>query len=226
MFIGICDDDNIMRERLERVCKDVTKKYNEETIIKKYKDGQEITDQNIDILILDIEMPMVGGIAVKERLENAKSNTVIIFATSHEEMMAQAFGVNVIGFVTKKYIEDQLPVVLERALKIVRGTVLIEGIDSRNIEYIKSEHIYCNLYLTDGQEFLLRESMKALEDRLEAVGFIKIFRGCLVNMEQVEEMKNGKVYMHGGTVLQISSRLKASVEKKYTSFCIENARFC
>ena len=141
-------------------------------------------------------------------------------------MMAQAFGVNVIGFVTKKYIEDQLPVVLERALKIVRGTVLIEGIDSRNIEYIKSEHIYCNLYLTDGQEFLLRESMKALEDRLEAVGFIKIFRGCLVNMEQVEEMKNGKVYMHGGTVLQISSRLKASVEKKYTSFCIENARFC
>lgn len=219
MFIGICDDDNIMRERIERVCKDVTKKYNEETIIKKYKDGQEITDQNIDILILDIEMPMVGGIAVKERLENAKSNTVIIFATSHEEMMAQAFGVNVIGFVTKKYIEDQLPVVLERALKIVRGTVLIEGIDSRNIEYIKSEHIYCNLYLTDGQEFLLRESMKA-------VGFIKIFRGCLVNMEQVEEMKNGKVYMHGGTVLQISSRLKASVEKKYTSFCIENARFC
>ena len=220
MFIGICDDDNIMRERIERVCKDVTKKYNEETIIKKYKDGQEITDQNIDILILDIEMPMVGGIAVKEKLENAKSNTVIIFATSHEEMMAQAFGVNVIGFVTKKYIEDQLPVVLERALKIVRGTVLIEGIDSRNIEYIKSEH------LTDGQEFLLRESMKALEDRLETVGFIKIFRGCLVNMEQVEEMKNGKVYMHGGTVLQISSRLKASVEKKYTSFCIENARFC
>ena len=119
MFIGICDDDNIMRERIERVCKDVTKKYNEETIIKKYKDGQEITDQNIDILILDIEMPMVGGIAVKEKLENAKSNTVIIFATSHEEMMAQAFGVNVIGFVTKKYIEDQLPVVLERALKIV-----------------------------------------------------------------------------------------------------------
>ena len=49
MFIGICDDDNIMRERIERVCKDVTKKYNEETIIKKYKDGQEITDQNIDI---------------------------------------------------------------------------------------------------------------------------------------------------------------------------------
>ena len=89
MFIGICDDDNIMRERIERVCKDVTKKYNEETIIKKYKDGQEITDQNIDILILDIEMPMVGGIAVKEKLENAKSNTVIIFATSHEEMMAQ-----------------------------------------------------------------------------------------------------------------------------------------
>ena len=36
MFIGICDDDNIMRERIERVCKDVTKKYNEETIIKKY----------------------------------------------------------------------------------------------------------------------------------------------------------------------------------------------
>ena len=69
MFIGICDDDNIMRERIERVCKDVTKKYNEETIIKKYKDGQEITDQNIDILILDIEMPMVGGIAVKERLD-------------------------------------------------------------------------------------------------------------------------------------------------------------
>lgn len=42
MFIGICDDDNIMRERIERVCKDVTKKYNEETIIKNIKTDRKL----------------------------------------------------------------------------------------------------------------------------------------------------------------------------------------
>ena len=62
-------------------------------------------------------------------------------------MMSQAFGVNVMGFVAKSYLDNQLQVMLDGAMKRVMNTVSIEGVDSRKVCYIQAEHIYNILHL-------------------------------------------------------------------------------
>lgn len=136
MVIGICDDENVIRDKIEKICINETKKYCEDVVIQKYSDGREVLEKDFDILILDIEMEDVDGIVVKNYFQKRKKDTIIIFVTSHNEMMSQAFGVNVMGFVAKSYLDNQLQVMLDGAMKRVMNTVSIEGVDSRKVCYI------------------------------------------------------------------------------------------
>lgn len=88
MVIGICDDENVIRDKIEKICINETKKYCEDVVIQKYSDGREVLEKDFDILILDIEMEDVDGIVVKNYFQKRKKDTIIIFVTSHNEMMS------------------------------------------------------------------------------------------------------------------------------------------
>lgn len=225
MIIGICDDENCIREQVAMVCKEVAEKYNTDIQIETYSDGKQVIEEELDILILDIEMEGVDGISVKNIFQNRKKETIIIFVTSHDEMMSQAFGVNVIGFVTRCYLKSQLPVILDSAIKRVMNTVNIDGIDSRKICYIEAEHVYNILHLKDGSEMSVRRTSAQLEMALTSVGFIRIHRTYIINMAYVEYIKD-KTIVVNGCELPVSSRLKSGFKKEYSKYCRENARFC
>ncbi len=225
MIIGICDDENCMREQVAMVCKEVVEKYNTDIQIETFSDGKQVIEEEFDILILDIEMEGVDGISVKNIFQNRKKDTIIIFVTSHDEMMSQAFGVNVIGFVTKCYLKSQLPVMLNSAIKRVMNTVNIDGIDSRKICYIEAEHVYNILHLEDGSEMSVRRTSAQLEMALTSVGFIRIHRTYVINMAYVEHIRD-KTIVVNGCELPVSSRLKSGFKKEYSKYCRENARFC
>lgn len=196
MIIGICDDENCIREQVAMVCKEVAEKYNTDIQIETYSDGKQVIEEELDILILDIEMEGVDGISVKNIFQNRKKETIIIFVTSHDEMMSQAFGVNVIGFVTRCYLKSQLPIILDSAIKRVMNTVNIDGIDSRKICYIEAEHVYNILHLKDGSEMSVRRTSAQLEMTLTSVGFIRIHRTYIINMAYVEHIKDKTIVVN------------------------------
>ena len=225
MVIGICDDEKVIRDKIEKICVNVTGEYDTDTAVKTYSDGKEVVEENFDILILDIEMKDVGGIAVKNYFQNRKKDTIIIFVTSHNEMMSQAFGVNVMGFVTKSNLDNQLPVMLESAIKRVLNTVNIEGVDSRKVCYIQAEHVYNILHLENDTEMSVRCSSADLEKMLEGVGFIRVHRTYIINMAYVEHIRDKSVVINGKEI-PVSYRLKSKLKKEYSRYCRENARYC
>lgn len=225
MVIGICDDENVIRDKIEKICINETKKYCEDVVIQKYSDGREVLEKDFDILILDIEMEDVDGIVVKNYFQKRKKDTIIIFVTSHNEMMSQAFGVNVMGFVAKSYLENQLQVMLDGAMKRVMNTVSIEGVDSRKVCYIQAEHIYNILHLENETEVSVRCSSADLEKMLEVVGFIRVHRTYIINMAYVDHIKDKTVLVNKREI-PVSARLKSRLRKEYSRYCRENARYC
>lgn len=225
MVIGICDDENVIRDKIEKICINETKKYCEDVVIQKYSDGREVLEKDFDILILDIEMEDVDGIVVKNYFQKRKKDTIIIFVTSHNEMMSQAFGVNVMGFVAKSYLDNQLQVMLDGAMKRVMNTVSIEGVDSRKVCYIQAEHIYNILHLENETEVSVRCSSADLEKMLEGVGFIRVHRTYIINMAYVDYIKDKTVLVNKREI-PVSARLKSRLRKEYSRYCRENARYC
>lgn len=201
------------------------KKYCEDVVIQKYSDGREVLEKDFDILILDIEMEDVDGIVVKNYFQKRKKDTIIIFVTSHNEMMSQAFGVNVMGFVAKSYLDNQLQVMLDGAMKRVMNTVSIEGVDSRKVCYIQAEHIYNILHLENETEVSVRCSSADLEKMLEVVGFIRVHRTYIINMAYVDHIKDKTVLVNKREI-PVSARLKSRLRKEYSRYCRENARYC
>lgn len=67
-----------------------------------YASGEELLrDSSSDVLLLDVEMPGMNGIAVKNFLQNQRAMTRILFVSSHEETITEAFGREVYGFLYK-----------------------------------------------------------------------------------------------------------------------------
>lgn len=226
MIIGICDDELLMRKQEEEICRQTVMKYTEDDIvIETFSDGAEVADKDLDVLVLDIEMNDLDGISVKNMFQKKNKDTIIIFVTSHDEMMYQAFGINVIGFVTKKYLKDQLPVMLDTAIKKVMSTVLVDGVDSRKICYIEAEHVYNILHMADGEEISVRISSGELEEMLKGVGFVRTHRAYLVNLAYVERIRE-KTIIVDEEEIPVSSRLKSRIKHEYDRYCKENARFC
>ena len=140
-------------------------------------------------------------------------------------MMFQAFGINVIGFVTKNYLQDQLPVMLDTAIKKVMSTVFVDGVDSRNICYIKAEHVYNILHLVNDEEISVRMSSSELEEMLQGVGFVRTHRAYIVNLAYVDRIREKTIIVDENEI-PISSRLKSKIKHEYDKYCKENARFC
>lgn len=224
MVIAICDDEEVMRGKSLKICEEIISNYNRNFEILEYTDGNEIDREDIDILILDIEMPVVDGLSVKEILQNKGIDTYIIFVTSHDELMPDAFGKNVIGFTTKSLLEKQLGKILEKTIKIASQNILIEGIDSKYITYIQADNVYCVVYLKDGTRQLIRSGIGNVAKQIEGSGLFKINKSYIINFEYLEKI-NEKTVIVDGVELPLSIRLRKTIKDEYRNYCRKNARF-
>ena len=148
--IFICDDEPNFCEIIGEVCKEVLASEGFEGNISVGYDGEAVISYNnhIDILVLDIDMPIVDGIRVKEELQKNEEETQIIFVTSHQERMKEAFGLKVFGFVDKTYLKNELQVMLTNLLKIYESyTMIEEEYKSKDILYIESVENYVRLHM-------------------------------------------------------------------------------
>lgn len=219
MVIGICDDQAEERERICKVCEKVLEQIKCPAETALYEDASFVlqADTKPDILILDIEMPGMSGIELKDELQCKEGTTYIIFVTDHEEMIADAFGLYVLRFVQKENLEDKLPEALAQAVRMKRNNCIVHGTASEKILYINSLGNYIQIVTESGKQPLIRESMKQLKKTLEECPFIEIKRGCLVNVAKIEKIKSGIVVV-GDEQLEISKRKQSEVTHAYLTY--------
>lgn len=228
MKIGICDDSENDIERIKNICLNCLKNELEKIEIITFSSAEEFLEGNeiIDILVLDIEMKGMSGIELKNYLQRREIKTMIIFVTDHDEMVLAAFGINVFGFAMKKTLKNQLPVILKSAISVLNQYVIINGdMNSRDILYIQAERIYCNVFLADDTNKLVRTTMNVMQSKLDTIGFIRTHRKYLVNPMWIDSITYGEVIVKGRKI-PIASRLFTDVKKKYKEYCEKNARYC
>ena len=111
MNIVICDDERKVIEDVGSICREYlspdVKLYGFRSAESLLKNLDKI-EGDIDLFILDIEMPGRDGLWLRKELERYRYGSSIIYLTSHDELVQEAFGRYVIGFVDKvSFLNDK-----------------------------------------------------------------------------------------------------------------------
>ncbi len=227
MRIAVCDD---LRIYIDDVIKNCQREFADECLtFECFTSGEELlaVDLNSDFLFLDIEMSGIDGIGVKDILEQRKCKTKIIFLTSHEERMVEAFGENVIGFLHKPLQQDSfLRIVNKMKRNLYRATVEWENegklyvVYVEDIRYIEAQDKYTYI-VTDEEKYLVRRTIKEWEKILPKPDFCRVNRSYLINLKQFDK---NEIILEEGKKVRISRKNKETIMAQYMQYVRKKAK--
>ena len=159
---------------------------------------ERVPASGAQVLLLDIEMPGMGGLEVARHLAALDRAPTVVFVTAHDRHAVEAFELNALDYLLKPVRAARLAAALKkaaaggapRAEQHARASAAareylsvaerhrIVLVPVREIVYLRAEQKYVTLR-TRSAEHLIEEPLVALE-REFAAHFVRIHRNCLV----------------------------------------------
>ena len=191
-----------------------------------------------DVVLLDIRMPGVDGIALAQTLAALPQPPAVVFVTAHAEHAVQAFELEAIDYLTKPVRLERLQQALQKVERMsqsrqgpgtdLSGEMLIiqdrgrtERVPLAEVLYLKAELKYITVR-TASRSYILDGSLSELEER-HAAWFMRIHRNALIARRAVrvlekhfdaEEGEGWAVRLNGiDEVLAVSRRQLSAVRE-------------
>ncbi|WP_208001124.1 response regulator transcription factor [Macrococcoides canis] len=117
MNILHAEDQSMLREAMKQLLK-LSGKFNEVVSVRNGKEAIEYLDNNIDVAILDIEMPEKNGLEVLEYIRENDLNCKVIIVTTFKRpgYFEKALNFNVDAYVLKERSVDDLILTIDKVL--------------------------------------------------------------------------------------------------------------
>lgn len=193
----------------------------------------EIQRLKPELVFLDIQMPGLLGTEVLRRLSGSGTPPLVIFTTAHAEHAITAFELGALDYLLKPFGAERLNATLERvraalgepcppALErlaellgrgpltrlFVRSGSAIVPVAVSEVSHFEAVGDYVAVH-TGGAGHLLHLALARLEERLDAERWVRIHRGCIVNLDAVARFRrlaNGQLSaeLQDGRALMVS----------------------
>lgn len=196
--IAIVEDESLYQEQLIDFLNQFQREKKIPIESKLYTDGDEFVDSyeaQFDIVLMDVQMPLMDGMSAAEEIRKIDSKVVIIFITNMAQYAIKGYAVDALDYVLKPITYFPFSERLEKA---------IERLQNRETKYItiKVKSGYTRLQLSDiyyvesqGHKLIFHTkegkvesngAMKDLEKELDDYYFFRIHKGYLVNLNHVD----------------------------------------
>ena len=185
----------------------------------------ELKENPIDVLFLDIDMPYYSGMDIASYISENNLSTILIFVTSHDELVFKTFAYKPFGFIRKTHLDEEIDELVDRLTKeveirkqelvITRAGEIVK-VPLCDISYIESEGNYLNIR-TREELVRHRETMSNMENELKGKDFIRCHKGYLVNVNFIEKMKMSELIVKCGkeeVIVPVGRSYEKDVKKK------------
>jgi two-component system, LytTR family, response regulator len=194
-----------------------------------------------DLVFLDIKLPELDGFGVIERI-GVDRMPPVVFVTAYDRFAVRAFDVHALDYLVKPFSDERFEATLQRARRrlgetqaarlraaldddrgpLARFSVRLgmrsTMIAARDVAWIEAED-YCVVLHVGSAAHMVRQSIRALEERLDPRRFVRINRSAIVNLDHVRVLDrrpvgNWTITLAHGIVLQVSRRRRSTIARR------------
>lgn len=208
----IVDDEPLAVERLQYLCAQIQTL----NLVGTANDGEaalRVAEQlQPELVFLDVNMPRLDGMGVARALGQMGQAPAVIFVTAYQGFAVEAFDLAAIDYLLKPVATDRLAMAVQRVLDRRNQALTPSGetpvpnpswvsefwvphraelkrIDAALIERIDAERDYMRLHLGE-RSYLLHETIKMLEERLDPAQFVRIHRSHIVRLDYITGLRH------------------------------------
>jgi DNA-binding LytR/AlgR family response regulator len=176
---------------------------------------EKIEEHRPDIVLLDLQMPEMGGLEVVRQLRGSQHVPAIVIVTAYDKFAIQAFEAGAIDYLLKPVRAERLAVSLERARRLTNHEALervahlqeiaepstsprirkIVGRIGREYFLLRTDEIYAFqaegelvFIITGARRYIATQTLQVLQERLADTNFRRIHRNALINADQIRKM--------------------------------------
>lgn len=230
MRICICDDKMEDLDMLNGICREYLKRRDISAEIICTQEPEVPLVGDFDLLLLDVEMPKMRGPEIKQRLMG-RERPYIIFVTSYQETILEAFGINVLGFLNKPVELPLFEAQMDLAVDLLgEGRLVYLGKgrweSTKEIMIFFTEDKYTKALLADGRRTESSEkSLTSWEKELSDQFFLRVDTSYLVNCKYIQDLSDNEVILSNGQSVKISRRRKKEILAKFSEYSRRFGRF-
>ena len=201
---------------------------------------EELSLLKPDLVFLDIEMPLLNGFELLQKL--MPINFGIVFITAYNQYALRAFKFNALDYLVKPVDATELIAAVVRAEKKTRSDVpqlaelqrQLQGEQIKKIAipgqagilfvlldeivYAEASDNYSRLVLSDGRSLIVSKTLKDVQDVLEESHFLRVHRQYIINLNHVT------FFNRNDGILTMSDRTEVSVARSHKDKLIERYR--
>ena len=229
MQIAVCDDEKEIRDMFAEKIGQLYPKAD----LPLYQSGEELllSDNEPDILLLDIKMPGKNGMETARELRKKNKMTIIIFVTALDDFVFQAFDVGAFHYLVKPFDDRKFAEVLQNAIEWSEDRRKLENAGRKGempnlVITTGGKHITVNLedvvYAEVFDRKVILHTMDAdieyyrkMKELEEKVGdeFYRTHRSFLVNFSFIRKYDATTIYLERGQVLMAKQNYQGFVKQ-------------
>lgn len=183
--------------------------------------------KQVDVILLDIEMPGMTGLELTKNLGNNKP--IIIFTTSKKEYAAEAFELNVADYIVKPVTPARFIQAINKARDLIESNTAEVKINDDEFIFIRDSNIVRKLKLDDvlfaeamgdyvklhtAQKFFaIHTTLKTVEERLPSSKFLRVHRSYIVAIDKIDTIQDGALIINGKP-LPVADTYRAALNRR------------
>lgn len=191
-----------------------------------------LKDNDVDLIFLDIEMPMVTGLEFAEMLPK---RSLIIFTTAYSQYALKSYELEAVDYLLKPIDSQRLEKAIDKAILYTRllskDTVknMVESnttdflfikadrrfykISFSEIKFIEGLKDYVVIH-TRQQKLITAMNLKTIHQKVSEETFIRVSKSYIVNADYIDSFDNHSIYIDDSEI-PIGEVYKAEFFAKY-----------
>ena len=229
MKIAICDDEELFIDSTCAIVEQWGAKNNINLTFFRFTNGDDLINthrkEHMDLIILDIIMPLLNGIDTARELRETDQMVPIIFLTTSREFAVDSYEVKAFNYLVKPVDVKKFFGVLDdflKTLNLPENAFTVRTRDSflritvSDVEYLEAQNEQVFFHMLNGKTITVNERFSRCAEMFSIeTGFCRCHRSYIVNLSCIKQFSKSEIITFNQIAIPISRNRYTVFKESY-----------